>query len=156
MEPLYILTGFLVIRHSLFRLGFIFRHYGGDVLPKMNLPKTGQANKVVYQKPKEKKRGQRKRYTGEEKVKILREVWEDGKAVSQVAESGGVHPNLTLNWRKQMSGGALKTFETSRPDIAAKAADRKAQALEEKLREKDGVIVCLAREVLALKKIPVA
>jgi transposase-like protein len=98
----------------------------------------------------------RKRYTGEEKVKILREVLEDGKAVSQVAESSGVHPNLILNWRKQMFEGALKTFETSRPDIAAKAADRKAQALEEKLREKDEVIAELAREVLVLKKTAVA
>ncbi|MDR1248869.1 MAG: transposase, partial [Treponema sp.] len=35
--------------------------------------------------------GKRKRYTGEEKVKILREVLEDGKPVSQVAEEYGVH-----------------------------------------------------------------
>jgi transposase-like protein len=98
----------------------------------------------------------RKRYTGEEKVKILREVLEDGKAVSQVAKSNGVHPNLILNWRKQMFEGALKTFEISRPDISAKAAARKALALEEKLREKDEIIACLSQEVLALKKTPVA
>jgi transposase-like protein len=48
----------------------------------MNLPKTDRANKVVYQRPKEKKWDMRKRYTGEEKVKILREVLEDGKVVS--------------------------------------------------------------------------
>jgi transposase-like protein len=96
--------------------------------------------------------GQRKRYTSEEKVKILREVLEDGKSVSQVAESHGVHPNLILNWRKQLFEGASKTFEISRADIAGKAAERKAQALEEKVREKDEVIAELAREVLTLKK----
>jgi hypothetical protein len=45
---------------------------------------------------------------------------------------------LILNWRKQLFEGAPKTFEVRRPDIAWKAAERKAQALEEKLREKDG------------------
>jgi transposase len=96
--------------------------------------------------------GKRKRYTSEEKVKILREVLEDGKSVSQVAENRGVHPNLILNWRKQLFEGALKTFEIKRPDIGEKAAGREAAALEEKLREKDNVIAELAQEVLTLKK----
>jgi transposase len=100
--------------------------------------------------------GQRKRYTGEEKVKILREVLEDGKAVSMVAEEYGVHPNLILNWRKRLFEGAPKTFEVRRSDITGKSVERKAQALEEKLREKDEVIAELAREVLALKKTPKA
>jgi transposase-like protein len=91
--------------------------------------------------------GQRKRYTGEEKVKILRELLEDGKAESQVAEDYGVHPNLILDWRKQLFEGAPKTFEVRRPDIAGKSAERKARALKEKLREKDEVIAELAREV---------
>jgi hypothetical protein len=47
--------------------------------------------------------GQRKRYTGEDKVKILREPLEDGKPVSQVAEGHGVHPNLILSWRRERS-----------------------------------------------------
>jgi DNA-binding Lrp family transcriptional regulator len=58
--------------------------------------------------------GRRKRYTGEEKVKILREVLEDGKSVSQVAEGYGVHPNLILNWRKQLFEAAPKAFEVRR------------------------------------------
>jgi hypothetical protein len=51
-----------------------------------------------------------------------------------------------------MFEGALKTFEIKRPEIAEKAADRKAKTLEEKLREKDNVIAELAQEVLTLKK----
>jgi transposase-like protein len=84
-------------------------------------------------------------------VKILREVPEDGKSVSQTAGEYGVHPNLILNWRKQLFEGAPKTFGIRRPDIAGKAV-----ALEEKLREKDEVIAELAQEVLALKKIAMA
>jgi transposase-like protein len=70
--------------------------------------------------------GRRKRYTGEEKAKILREVLEDGKSVSQAAEGYGVHPNLILNWRKQLFEAAPKAFEVRRPDIAGKAVERKA------------------------------
>ena len=96
--------------------------------------------------------GQRKRYTSEEKVKILREVLEDGKPVSRAAEEYTVHPNLILNWRKQLFEGALRIFEIRRPDISGKAAGREAAALEVKLREKDTVIAELAQEVLTLKK----
>ncbi|MDR0663442.1 MAG: transposase [Spirochaetaceae bacterium] len=39
----------------------------------------------------------RKRFTPEEKVKILREVVEDGKSVSSVAEGYGLHPNNIFN-----------------------------------------------------------
>jgi hypothetical protein len=48
--------------------------------------------------------------------------------------------------------GAPKLLEIRRPDIARKTAERKAAALEEKLREKDTVIAELAQEVMALKK----
>jgi transposase-like protein len=45
--------------------------------------------------------GKRKRYTLEEKVKILRDVLEDGKQVSQVAEQYGLHPNILKNKMNQ-------------------------------------------------------
>jgi len=94
----------------------------------------------------------RKRYTSEEKVKILREVLEDGKSISGTAESYGVHPNLIMNWRKQLFENALQTFEIKRTDITEKAHEKQAKALEEKLKEKDAVIAELAQELLELKK----
>jgi len=45
--------------------------------------------------------GKRKRDTVEEKVKILRELQENGKSISQVADEYGIHPNNIFNWRKQ-------------------------------------------------------
>ena len=65
--------------------------------------------------------GKRKRYTSEEKVKILREVLEDGKSLSATAESRGVHPNLIMTWRKQLFENALQTFEIKRADISERA-----------------------------------
>jgi len=94
----------------------------------------------------------KKRYTPIEKVKILREVLEEGKSVSAVAESYGLHPNNIFNWKKQFFEGAVKVFEVNRPDISVKAEERRIAVLEEKLAHKDGVIATLTEELLGLKK----
>jgi transposase-like protein len=96
--------------------------------------------------------GQRRRYTAEEKIKILREVIEDGKPVSQVAERYELHPNNIFKWRKQLFEGGVQIFQLQRADISGKAEERRAAALEEKLRQKDEVIAELAEELLGLKK----
>ena len=96
--------------------------------------------------------GRRKRYTSEEKIKILREVLEDGKSYSSVAEAYGVHPNQIMNWRKQLFEGGQQVFQVKRPDISGKAIEKQTRALEEKLRHKDNVIAELAQELLELKK----
>ncbi|MDR2094681.1 MAG: transposase, partial [Treponema sp.] len=43
-----------------------------------------------------------------------RELLEDGKPVSQVAESHGVHPNLVLNWRRERSSRSSCSRERRR------------------------------------------
>jgi transposase-like protein len=94
----------------------------------------------------------RKRFTAEEKMKILREVLEDGKSISQAAENHGVHPNNIFNWRKQLFEGGMKTFQIKRIDISGKAEDRKISSLEEKIKRKDEIIAELAGELMELKK----
>jgi transposase len=96
--------------------------------------------------------GKRRRCTAEEKIKILREVLEDGKPVSQVAESYGVHPNNIFNWRKQLFEGGIQAFQIKRSDISGKAEERKINTLEEKVKHKDEIIAELAGELLELKK----
>jgi transposase-like protein len=96
--------------------------------------------------------GKRKRYTAEEKVKILRELLEDGKQISQVAEKYGLPPNNIFKWRKQLFEEGLQVFQIKRTDISGKAEERKIAALEEKVKQKDEVIAELAEELLALKK----
>ena len=96
--------------------------------------------------------GRRKRYTSEEKVKILREVLEDGKSVSNVAEAYKVHPNQIMSWRKQLFEGGQQIFEIKRPDISEKAMEKQTKVLEDRLRHKDNVIAELAQELLELKK----
>jgi len=94
----------------------------------------------------------RKRYTAEEKIKILREVLEDGKPISQVAESYGLHPNNIFSWRKQLFEDGLEVFQVRRADVSAKAEERKVTELEQRIKEKDEVIAELAQELLGLKK----
>jgi len=96
--------------------------------------------------------GKRKRYTAEEKVKILRELLEEGKQISQVAEKYGLSPNNIFKWRKQLFEEGLQVFQIKRTDISGKAEERKIAALEEKVKQKDEVIAELAEELLALKK----
>jgi transposase-like protein len=96
--------------------------------------------------------GKRRRYTAEEKIKILREVLEDGKPVSQVAEQYELHPNNIFTWRKQLFEGGIQTFQIKRSDISTKAEERKIAALEEKIKQKDEVIAEFAEELLGLKK----
>jgi transposase-like protein len=107
---------------------------------------------VVYQEPKEKTMGRRKRYTSEEKIKILREVLEDGQSISGVAEGHGVHPNQIMNWRKQLFEGGHQVFQIKRADISEKAVEKQAKVFDDKLRHKDSVIAELAQELLELKK----
>ena len=94
----------------------------------------------------------RKRYTAEEKIKILREIQEDGKTISQVSEEYGIHPNNIFKWRKQHLEMGVQGFKIKRADISSKAKDRKIAVLEEKLKQKDEVIAEFAEELLALKK----
>ena len=94
----------------------------------------------------------RKTYTAEEKVKILRAMLEEGKPVSQIAQQHGLHPNNIFSWRKQLFEGAIQIFQIKRPDVTAKADERRIALLEDKLKRKDEVISELAEELLGIKK----
>ena len=96
--------------------------------------------------------GNRRKYTAEEKIKILRELQEDGKTISQVSEEYGIHPNNLFKWRKQHLEMGVQGFQRTRKDISGKAKDRNIAVLEDKIKHKDEVIAELAEELLALKK----
>ena len=43
----------------------------------------------------------RRKFSSEEKLKMVMAVIQDGKAVSDVAQENNVHPNMILNWKKK-------------------------------------------------------
>jgi len=94
----------------------------------------------------------KRRFSAEEKVKILQEVQQRDKTLSSIAEAYGVHPNLILNWRKQLFEGAISTFTVKRPDIREQALQKQVEQMEQVISEKDSIIATLVQENLGLKK----
>lgn len=95
--------------------------------------------------------GKRRRFTAQEKVRVLRRHLVDKVPVSEICEKEGIQPTQFYNWQKQLFEGAASLF-----DGPASSKDRKveakARALEAKLRKKDEVLSELLEEHVALKK----
>lgn len=47
--------------------------------------------------------GERQRFTAEEKARMVLEIIQDGKKISEVAEENSVHPNQLISWKKTVS-----------------------------------------------------
>ncbi|MDD7611277.1 MAG: transposase [Treponema sp.] len=94
----------------------------------------------------------RRKFSSEEKLKMVMAVIQDGKAVSDVAQENNVHPNMILNWKKEFFENAAMVFDRHRPDITEKAQQRKIEELEAKLKKKDEVIAEIAEENMMIKK----
>ena len=90
----------------------------------------------------------RRKYTAEQKVRILREHLENQVSVSTICERYQIHPNVFYRWKKQLFEGALNTFSVAQK----KRTDQKVNFLEAKLRERDKVISEIVSENIALKK----
>lgn len=73
----------------------------------------------------------RRRYTAEEKVRLVEQTLQPGMTVSAVARLHGVSPSLLFGWRRLMAEGG---FEAIRADEDVVAASR-VRELEAKVRE---------------------
>lgn len=94
---------------------------------------------------------QRKHLTAEKKVIILRELLDNKVPASQLSEQYGVNVNDILRWKKQLFEGASVLLERKKLRKSSEAEIRN-KLLEEKLRQKDGVISTITQENLELKK----
>ncbi len=90
----------------------------------------------------------RRKYTAEQKVRILREHFENQVPVSTICERYQIHPNIFYRWKKQLFEGAITTFSTTQK----KKTDKALSFLEMKLRERDKVISEIVSENIELKK----
>lgn len=91
----------------------------------------------------------RRRFTGEEKVSILRRHLVEQVPVSKVCEEAGVQPTQFYQWQKQFFENGAAAFARDRK---ADPAQERLTALEAKLRRKDEVLGELMEEYVALKK----
>ncbi len=76
-------------------------------------------------------RERRRRYTAEEKVRLVEETARPGMTVSAVARLHGVSPSLLFGWRRLMAEGGLVAVRADE-DVVAASRDHEHQA---KVRE---------------------
>lgn len=94
---------------------------------------------------------QRKRFTPEEKVKILRLHLIDRESVSDICERYQLHPNVFYNWQKQFFENGAAAFARGR-QAAEKKLERENAQLKSKLSHQNEVIAEVTSSKLELKK----
>ena len=99
---------------------------------------------------------QRKHYTGEEKVAILRRHLLDQEPVSKLCDELGLQPTVFYRWQKELFDHAAAAFEVQgrgkRSDGKAHKLEQTNERLRAKLAHKDNVIAEITQEYVALKK----
>ena len=76
-------------------------------------------------------RERRRRYTPEEKVRLVEETTRPGMTVSAVARLYGVSPSLLFGWRRHMAEGGLEAVKADDDVVPAS----RVRELEAKVRE---------------------
>ncbi len=97
----------------------------------------------------------RKRFTAEEKVKLLRLHLVEKEPVSDICDRHGLNPNVFYHWQKQFFENGTAAFEQSgagRKDGQVKRLERQNTQLQAKLAKKDEVIAEIMASHVQLKK----
>jgi transposase len=97
---------------------------------------------------------QRKHYTAQDKVAILRLHLLEKQPVSDLCDQFGIHPTLFYRWQKEFfeNGAAAFASAGKRRKAVEEVKDRKIAALEGKLQQKNEVLAEVMQEYVQLKK----
>jgi len=93
---------------------------------------------------------QRKDYTAEEKVAILRRHFLEKVPISDLCEEHGLHPTMFYRWQKDFFENGAALQQKNRPNHQAE--QERIEYLEKKIQRKDEVLAELMAEHVALKK----
>jgi transposase-like protein len=94
-------------------------------------------------------KSEKRKFTAEFKVQVLREHLENQVSVSKICEQYNINPNLFYLWKKELFAGALERFSNKKNGNTDQA---KLNQLEEKLKDKDSLISEIVEDNLRLKK----
>src|SRR6266852_3313350 len=98
-------------------------------------------------------RKERKHFTPEEKVAILRRHLVDKVPVSELCEELGLRPTMFYRWQKELfENGAAALQSQERPQRQVEEKQKRIEFLEKKVQTKDEVLAELMAEHIALKK----
>src|ERR687885_1268213 len=94
---------------------------------------------------------QRKHYSPEEKVAILRRHLLEHEPISKLCDEAGLQPTVFYRWQKEFfENGAFAFEQKARPNHSAE--QERIAYLEKKIQTKDEVLAELMAEHVALKK----
>jgi len=98
-------------------------------------------------------RNERKHYTADEKVAILRRHLLDKVPVSDLCEELGLRPTVFYRWQKEFFENGSAAFQSKeRPARQVEEKQKRIEFLEKKVQTKDEVLAELMAEHSALKK----
>lgn len=93
-------------------------------------------------------RERRRRYSADDKLKLVEETMLPGMTVSAVARLHGVSPSLLFNWRRFMSEGGQVAVRADEDVVAVS----RARELEQRVRELERLLGRKTLEVEVLKE----
>ena len=94
---------------------------------------------------------QRKHYSPEQKVTILRRHLLENEPISKLCDELGLQPTVFCRWQKEFFENGAAAFEQkARPNHSAD--QERVAYLEKKIQTKDEVLAELMAEHIALKK----
>jgi len=96
-------------------------------------------------------RKERKHYTGDEKVAILRRHLLDKVPVSDLCEEYGLQPTVFYRWQKEFFENGAAAFQ-GKSRVNHQGEQQRIEYLEKKIQTKDEVLAELMAEHIALKK----
>jgi transposase len=96
---------------------------------------------------------ERKHYSAEEKVAILKRHLLEKVPVSDLCEELGLRPTVFYRWQKEFFENAAAAFQVQqRPHRQVEEKQKRIEFLEKKVQTKDEVLAELMAEHIALKK----
>jgi transposase-like protein len=87
-------------------------------------------------------KNEKRKFTAEFKVQVLREHLENQVSVSKICEQYNINPNLFYLWKKELFAGALERFSNK----------KNGNTDQVKLKDKDSLISEIVEDNLRLKK----
>jgi transposase-like protein len=93
----------------------------------------------------------RRKFSSQDKVRILRRHLVDKVPVSDLCDEHGLHPTLFYRWQKDFFENGAAVFERKN-DANGRRLERENAALKSKLANKDEVIAEIMESHVALKK----
>lgn len=95
---------------------------------------------------------ERRHFSGQEKIRILRMHLLEAKPVSELCEQYKINPSLFYQWQRTFFENGARAFEGSGNSRGDAKLEKQVQALESRLQRKHEVLSELMEEHIRLKK----